>query len=285
MRREQLTRRANATHVAGSARPLSRVRGVPRELTGRTRMNTHRCFVALVFGVVSSVATAAHAQSASPAARWSAEFGAGWDNSVSGNINSSAIGTLNNQAVVVLKNRYEDVYGTGLHLRFGGGYMLDDITEIKGVFTFQSLDADLTPMGDLGVSRLYAQYDDYQSLGLDLGVRRYIVVPTDTLRPYADGTVGIAFVDKTTIELVAPQANLIRNVTDYYDKTAAFTFGINGGVLWQFDDRVGLFGQVGLRYVTGMSEVDQFLGTGLETINDKTSRWTMPFVIGARARF
>jgi hypothetical protein len=34
-----------------------------------------------------------------------------------------------------------------------------------------------------------------------------------------------------------------------------------------------------------MSEVDQFLGTGLETINDKTSRWTMPFVIGARARF
>lgn len=29
---------------------------------------------------------------------------------------------LNNQAVVITRNRYEDVYGTGLHIRFGGGY-------------------------------------------------------------------------------------------------------------------------------------------------------------------
>ena len=73
---------------------------------------------------------------------WSVEFAIGWDNSISGNINSSGIGTLNNQAVVVTKNTYEDVYGTGLHIRFGGGYMIDDITEVRVTFTFQSLDAD-----------------------------------------------------------------------------------------------------------------------------------------------
>jgi hypothetical protein len=34
-----------------------------------------------------------------------------------------------------------------------------------------------------------------------------------------------------------------------------------------------------------MSEVDGLQGTGLESINDKSSRWTMPFIVGARARF
>jgi hypothetical protein len=90
----------------------------------------------------------------------------GFDNSISGNINSSGIGVINAQNAVILKNKYEDVYGTGLHLRFGGGYMLDENAELKVTFTFQSLDADLTRMGDLGVSNLYAQYDDYQSWGL-----------------------------------------------------------------------------------------------------------------------
>ena len=34
-----------------------------------------------------------------------------------------------------------------------------------------------------------------------------------------------------------------------------------------------------------MSEVDDFVGTGLETINDKSSRWTMPFLAGVRFGF
>jgi hypothetical protein len=49
--------------------------------------------------------------------------------------------------------------------------------------------------------------------------------------------------------------------------------------------KFGAFGQLGVRYVTGMSDVDQLEGTGFDTINDKSARWTMPFVFGIRARF
>jgi hypothetical protein len=49
--------------------------------------------------------------------------------------------------------------------------------------------------------------------------------------------------------------------------------------------KIGVYGQLGLRYVTGMSEIDSLQGTGLETINDKSSRWTMPFIAGVRVRF
>ena len=215
---------------------------------------------------------------------WSVEFAIGWDNSISGNINSSAIGTLSNQAVVITKNTYENVYGTGLHMRFGGGYLIDEQTEVRATFTLQSLDADLTSMGDIGVSRLYGQYADYQSFGLDVGLRRYMDV-AQSVRLYGEGTVGLAFIDETDVILVAPAANLAGNATDFYDKTSAFTVGANAGVIIRTGSRFDVFGQLGLRWVSGMSAVDNLEGTGLDTINDKSARWTMPFITGVRVRF
>ena len=238
--------------------------------------------------VTLSCASGAVAQAQpSPAAKatpWSVEFGIGWDNSISGNINSSAIGTLNNQAVVILKNSYEDVYGTGLHLRFGGGYLFDEITEVRATFTLQSLDADLTEMGDIGSSRLYGQYQDYQSFGLDVGLRRYMDL-APAFRVYGEGTIGLAFIDETDVVLVAPGANLAQRATDFYDKTAAFTLGANTGLMVRAGPRFDVFGQLGLRWVSGMAAIDDLEGTGLETINDKSGRWTLPFLAGVRMRF
>jgi hypothetical protein len=242
--------------------------------------------IVCVLGAGSTAFAQAQAQAPAPAEdyRWSLEFAFGWDNSISGNINSSGVGTINNQAVVILKNSYEDVYGTGLHIRFGGGYMLDETSELRVTFSLQSLDADLTPMGDIGVADLYGQYDDYQSFGLDVGLREYFDL-NEMIHAYGEGTAGLAFIDETDVLLVAPQANVARDATDFYDQTAAFTLGANVGLLVDVAPQFGVFGQIGLRYVTGMSEVDGLEGTGLETINDKSSRWTMPFLVGIRGRF
>ena len=247
-------------------------------------MNWRRVVVGMMVAIPLAAGSTAQAQAPAPTSPWSAEFAIGWDNSISGNINSSGIGTLNNQAVVITKNRYEDVYGTGLHLRFGGGYMLNDGAEVRATFSLQSLDADLTPMGDIGVSRLYGQYTDYQAFGLDVGLRRYRNV-SPMIRAYGEGTIGLGFVDKTDVTLVAPSINFSRQSTDFYDQTAAFTLGGNVGVLVQTGERMGIFAQIGLRWVTGMAEIDDLVGTGLETINDKSARWTMPFIGGVRVRF
>ena len=241
--------------------------------------------VGAVMAMLVATPSLSEAQGGAPDSRFSVEIGVGFDNGISGNINSSGVGTINNQVVVVTKNSYEDVYGTGLHLRFGGGYMLNADTEVNATFTFQSLDADfIVPMGDIGVSTLYGQYTDYQTLLLDFGLRKY-----STLRPkvklYGEGTIGLGFVDKTDITLVAPGANLVGQANDFYDQTAAFTVGVNGGALFQANDKAGVFLQLGFRFVSGMSEIDNLIGTGLDNINDKSSRWTMPFVGGVRFRF
>jgi hypothetical protein len=231
-----------------------------------------------------SAASTALAQGAAPTTKFSADVGIGFDNSISGNINSSAIGTLNGQTTVILKNKYEDVYGTGLHLRFGGGYELKENLEARVTFTWQSLDADLVRMGDLGISNLYGQYADYQAFGIDFGMRQYMPIK-NTIRGYGEATIGIAVIDELDVTLAAPTANVSGLASDFYDQTAAFTFGINGGVLFGIKPKFDVFAQIGLRYVTGMSEVDQFVGTGLDTINDKSARWSIPIAAGVRFRF
>jgi hypothetical protein len=116
-----------------------------------------------------------------------------------------------------------------------------------------------------------------------MGLRRYLPI-TPAIRAYGEGTLGLGFIDETDVTLVAPTANLVGDVTDFYDQTAAFAAGANIGVLFGAG-RMGVFGQLGLRWMSGMSEVDNLQGTGLDDINDKSSRWTLPFVGGVRVRF
>ena len=251
-----------------------------------------RTRIGMIVGMLLVAAGSAHGQApalpgtTTTESPWSAEFAIGIDNGISGNINSSGVGRLNNQAVVITKNSYDDVYGTGLHIRFGGGYALSPDLEVRGTFTLQSLDADLVRMGDIGVSPLYGQYDDYQSFGLDAGLRKYgRFTSWPGVRPYVEGTLGLAFIDETDIVLVAPAYNIGGRATDFYDKTAAFTLGFNTGLMFKTSDRISVFGQMGLRWVSGMSEVDGLEGTGLETINDKSGRWTFPVLVGLRVGF
>jgi hypothetical protein len=248
-------------------------------------LTTLRRLMVVTLFVLLGTTSIARAQSNAPDRPWTAEFAIGWDNGITGNINSSGIGSINNQVVVITRNSYNDVYGAGLHLRFGGGYLFKPNTEARVTFTFQSLDADyVVPMGDYGASNLYGQYTDYQTFGIDFGLRRYGDI-SPKVRAYGEGTIGLGFVDKTDVTLVAPGANLVGQATDFYDQTTAFTFGVNVGMLVQSNERMGFFGQLGVRRTSGLAEVDDLVGTGLDTINDKSQRWTLPFIGGVQFRF
>jgi len=250
-----------------------------------TSSTWQRVVVAVMTAIVLMAGgSAAQAQNADDS-KWSADFGLGWDVGLSGQVNSSGYGTLNNQVTVITNNSYSDVYGTGLHLRFGGGYMWKPDTEIRGTFTFQTLSADyLVRMGDYGASNLYGQYSDYQTFGLDLGVRRYGRI-NDKIKGYGEGLIGVGFVDKIDVTLVAPGAGLIGKANDFYDQTTAFAVAVNVGVLVQTNDKLGWFGQMGVRFQSGLSQIDDLVGTGLDNINDKSARWSVPIVGGVRYRF
>jgi hypothetical protein len=62
-------------------------------------------------------------------------------------------------------------------------------------------------------------------------------------------------------------------------------FGINGGALYALNERFDVNGQIGFRFNSGLSAIDALAGTGLEDVNDKSSRWTMPITFGLRVKF
>lgn len=249
----------------------------------RIRRAVLSCFA--IVSIHLAYAPTAQAQSGTREPRWAVDVGVGVAPSINGNVNSGAIGTLQGQTVAILPQSYGDVFGTGLDFRFGAGYALDHDSELRGIFTYQSADADLVRLGDLGPSSLYGQYSDYKSLSLDVGYRRYAPFSTDTVRLFAEGTIGLGFIDRINLQLAAPQSNLTINQTDFYDGTAAFTWGVNVGALFRVAEQMDISAQLGLRHVSGLSEIDQLAGTGLETLNDNSARLTFPLVVGVRFRF
>jgi hypothetical protein len=237
-----------------------------------------------LFAILVLTATTVSAQSTDES-KWVVDLGIGIQPSINGNVNSGAIGTLEGQTAAILPNSFADVYGTGIDFRFGGGYRLNDMSELRGMFIFQSADADLVRLGDLGPSSLYGQYSDYKSFALDVGYRRYVPIAVQDLRVYGEGTIGLGFIDSINVLLAAPQSNIVFNNTDFYDRTAAFTFGVNVGVLFRVAERVDLNAQIGLRHMSGLAEVDQLVGTGLADINNDSGRLTVPVVVGIRLHF
>src|SRR5262252_7479915 len=150
--------------------------------------------VALIAGAAD-----ARAQGQTGESRWALDLGVSIDPSINGNVNSGAIGTLQGRATAILPQPYGDVYGTGIGFRFGGGYALDDQSELRGIFTYQSADADLVRLGDIGPSSLYAQYSDYKTIGLDLGARRYFPFSRKDIRGFAEATLGIASIARINV--------------------------------------------------------------------------------------
>jgi len=251
-------------------------------------MGMRQGLVCFSFVTIALFVGAWDARAQSPAADespWVLDFGFGIEPSINGNVNSGAIGVLQGQTAAILPNSYGDVYGTGISLRFGGGYTLNEESELRAMFIYQSADANLVRLGDIGPSSLYGQYSDYKSFALDLGYRRYAPLSIKDLRVYGEGTIGIGWINRINVQLAAPQSNIAFTNNDFYDRTAAFTLGVNVGILLKIADHVDFNAQLGLRHVSGLSDVDQLVGTGLATINNDSARLTFPIVVGVRYRF
>ena len=218
-------------------------------------------------------------------ARWSAEAAVGWAFPAGGNVLSSGIGTVFNRATVVEDQSYGDIFGAGVHVNFGGGYRLDDMSEVRGELSIDSAGAELKQIGSSGSAALYAMLDDYTAVSIEAGYRRYFADASERMRPFGGATLGLAVLPDINADLAAPDANASVAGLSIYSGGGALTFGVNGGVLYALTDRVDVKGQIGVRHIGGLAEADGLAGTGLENVNDESGRWTVPLTVGVRYRF
>ena len=215
----------------------------------------------------------------------------GIDNQFSGKLIKEATGTRTNGAPINLgETTFDEVYGRIGMFKIGAGYRTSPRSE--GVFNFVWSQSDASEaailVGTVGTSQvpLDVAFTEYKYWGFEGGQRFYFARTRFT--PYLGYLVGInrfSEISGTFAGVPPVDAPELANTDgSIYDKSWAISLGPTGGVLIG----VGPFevmGEVQLRYIGGLSDVDWLVEEGLQDVNDESSRWSFPLVVGARIRF
>lgn len=141
---------------------------------------------------------------------------------------------------------------------------------------------------------IVADFGNYSDYGLVLGVERDLFtakgggknpVVASRLRPWVGAQIGIRFVDSidATTHLVDPYGVIPGSATAvrFYDDSLVFTAALTLGLAFDLNDRITLGVESGLRYQTGLDEIDDDLGTFAAT-NDDSDLLAVP-VLGTVA--
>jgi len=238
---------------------------------------------------VSSATPAADPDDFRHRVTFSVQFGI--DNQFSGKLIKEATGTRTNGAPINLnETTFDDVYGRIGMFKIGAGYRTSPRSE--GVFNFVWSKSDAQEsailVGTAGTSQvpLNVTFSAYEYWGFEGGQRFYFARTRFT--PYLGYLVGINRFQEIfgTFAGVPPPDTPVLANTDgsIFDNSWAISLGPTGGVLIG----VGPFevmGEVQLRYIGGLSDVDWLVEEGLSDVNDESSRWSFPLMIGARIRF
>lgn len=211
----------------------------------------------------------------------------GTDNQFSGSMIQAASGATTNGAPITLNDTsYDDVYGRMSLFKIGAAYRTTPRTEMMFNFVWSDSAAEAVSIGTAGAADLNVSFDDYTYWGLEGGQRFFF--SRSRFTPYGGYLVGAnrygdirgTFVDvplEVTPGLAAQDGK-------FFEKSWAFTLGPTGGLLIGMGP-VEILAETQLRYTGDLSDVDWLVEEGLREINKESSRWSMPFQLGARLRF
>ena len=149
-------------------------------------MNRSCAWILAVTLCASTLMTAdanAQTQPQTSQSSWNAEVAVGWDIGLSGDFLAAGIGTLNGIPVVFQTQSFDDVYGNGLMWQFSGGYMMDEINEVRAQVSYEHVSADVVNLGTAGAFGLVGTFDDYDAWSIEAGGRHYFKKRDERLRP------------------------------------------------------------------------------------------------------
>lgn len=170
-------------------------------------------------------------------------------------------------------------------------YLGFEYTEANGGTT------DIGHIVPLGLSdpTIVADFGNYSDYGLVLGVERDLFagkgggknpVVARRFRPWVGAQIGIRFVDSidATTHLVDDYGSAIpgsSSTVRFYDDSLVFTAALTLGLAFDLNDRITLGVESGLRFQTGLDEIDDDLGNFAST-NDDSDLLAVP-VLGTVA--
>ena len=216
----------------------------------------------------------------------------GIDNQFTGKMIKASSGATTGGAPINLnETTFDQVYGRIGLLKIGTGYRTSPRTEAVFNFVWSDSDAEETAIriGTAGSNAevpLDVNFTSYKYWGIEGGNRWYFARTRFT--PYLGYLVGINRHQDIRGNFVGvpieSTPGLAAQDGKFFEKSWALSFGPTGGMLIGVGP-IEIMGELQLRFLGGLSDVDWLIEEGLKDINDESSRWSIPFVLGARLRF
>ena len=216
----------------------------------------------------------------------------GVDNQFSGKMIEAATGrTTGGVPINFDETTYDEVYGRMGMFKVGVGYRLTPRTEAVVNFVYSSSEAndEAIQIGTAGTSPqapLNVNFTEYQYWGFEGGQRWFFTRVRFT--PFVGWLAGINRNQDIRGTFVGVPSGVTPGLAaqdgKFFERSWAFSLGPTGGVLIG----VGPFevmGEAQLRFLGGLSDVDWLVEEGLRDVNSESSRWSVPFLFGARVRF
>jgi hypothetical protein len=202
-------------------------------------------------------------------------FGAGTAPTVSGIYHEGGAGTVLGLPTEVQARNWSDVGEGGFAMRLGVQYAATRRLEAIGSFLFSRQDAEEISVGSVAGLDLRSQFADYRDWGLEGGVR-WNFAPDAMVNPFIGVAAGIRRIDVMPATFSVPAAGVVLTGTPFYADSTVPTFGGDFGVRFTVAPRVRLGIEAGLRWNGDLSDIEGLAGTGLENLNDSSSRWVLP---------
>lgn len=233
--------------------------------------------------------------------RWNVEGGVGTDFVVGGDAitGSQAHPGFTGPATTLRDVKMSDAYDTGYRAELGGSYALNPNRKVTLQGHYAHANGKQVEWGTQGTNTLRGTLSDYDSYGVEAGIRQYAYparVPLlKSVRPYVEGKVGAAHVNHISLNNINEVGGLANPNTPttvaMYEggwvPTGAALIGIETPVFNRFTMGV----ETGIRYAGKPNSDGTDIGqTGTFParyggMNNGGDRWSVPLTIRGRYRF
>ena len=222
--------------------------------------------------------------------RWNAEGGIGADFLIGGEAFKAdeARGVTAGQELKEVS--MSDAYEVGMRAELGGSFALNPSRKITGQVTYSQAEGKVMDLGTQNGNALSGEFTNYQSLGLEAGIRQYfrprIAGKRLNYRPYVEGKLGAQKIDDIDLMYIE-EGQAAVSTTEFYDGGWVPTVAATVGVETPMFKRGTLGIETGIRYSGALdsseslnTQAPQFSGT-----NNGSEVWTVPLTIRGRYRF
>ena len=214
---------------------------------------------------------------------WSVSFDLGAQLPVSGDVHAAGSGQVLGLPTQVESRSYEDVYGSGFGWAAGIGYRLGETGEFRVQGSYTSNPAERLQVGSVAGLPLFALFDDYKAFGMDFGYRQYLRQRQGAALSRRERR--LRRLEEVKSEFSVPAAGVVLSNVDFYGASVVPSFAAGGGMQVRLSDMVALQGGIEFKWQGDAEDNDGLAGTGLESINDESRRWSLPVTGGITFRF